>query len=430
MILPEKEAQSLIRSVIGSGRPLRRALGEFGDSKAAFSYSGGGNNVLAKCFGAATWTQSSSLGRVSLPRTLNKGVSGETTSQMLRRVNELFALPCDVWCVIGGSNDRRNNMTVSASARNMYDICYALLNAGKIPVVTSETPKSRSGPYALTQAQLEQHHEFHLWMKNELPRLLPEVIVNNPYEEMVDPKTLEPLPGMMQADLAHQSLIGAEVMGRHRWQAIRSLFPREPEFLKSEENWHNDVNVGGTLTASPLFLTTGGTINARVKPKAGSVIGAGWEATADAAIEGIQTEWWIEEGADVGNWQCLRVTGQVSTATAINMGTNLALANLTVGDRIKAMARVQTQGTGLSGPAFGFVVAAAQYYGMTDCELNGVMYPNPSRPFQGSRESPIYTHSNDTLGLSIRMDFGLLPNTPIDCTIKVSQCGAFKVFNP
>ncbi len=412
----------------GSGLPrgtlpapaLNRNVGLFTDSKGALSFYNDGSNLIAKCFGLATWLQSSSLGRIAAPVSTNRGITGQTSAEILARQKAVLAeLPdVDVWVVICGSNDRRAAMTLEQSKRNVRAICQNFLNAGRYVVVISETPNG-DGAAVLTDAQQAIHYAYHLWCRDVLATEVPGVLVANPWEDMEDTSTprRNPLPGMTK-DGVHFTKQGAEIVGRHTWNAMPHLFPGSHNWFRTNDHYDASRLQIGSLNLNPALLYSGGSINANIPLGGGVTAGSNKAEVAgnmqlfgdQAGPVGAIVTPSLEVDADGVTWQKLAVTGRVAAAASkeIIVRTSSPLANMAANDVIKGMMRVKHRGVGLASVSLDLLLSRNTdnkfFRVYSDNEAHDYIEPSPTRLVEGSRETPVYTHNQGAEDITFRVN--------------------------
>ena len=421
MILPPQ----MIAATGGIRRPLRNTYVQLGDSKLAYSFSGGGNNVLAKNFGITHWGQRYTHSRWRSPKEANFGVAGDTTSQVLQRIDAALAYPADVFVVLAGSNDRRNGTKLEDSKMQLARIIRQLRNANKLVIVVAETPKSLSGSFGQTMAQALDNYAYRMWIKQTVA-LWEGVIVVDPWAEMVDPTSqyYEPLPGMV-SDGAHQTCIGAEIMGRHVAMALNRLSNFPGGLPISNSMYNLDQAITGSLTPNPMMLGTGGTIQSGTNPQAGSVLADNYTFGVEGGpATGISTKLYKEASPRVGELQVIEITG---TPTADNLRlhvyNNATFSYLSANDKCRQLAWMESQGPGANQVSATMVMNGS--YALADGDINDLTSPYPSKRIVGTLETPSYTHGSAT-SLTQRVTIGLIKGATVNMKVKIGQMGVSK----
>lgn len=424
MILPA----NLLAATGGFRRPLRNTYVQLGDSKLAYSFSGGGSNILAKNFGITHWGQRYTHSRWRSPKEANFGVAGDTTSQVLQRIDAAIAYPADVYVVLAGSNDRRNGTKLEDSQMQLTRIIRQLRNANKIVIVVAETPKALSGNFGQTQAQALDNYKYRMWIKTVVA-LWEGVMVVDPWQEMVDPASpyYEPLPGMV-SDGAHQTCIGAEIMGRYVAMALNKLSNFPGGLTISNSMYNLDQAITGSLTQNPLMLGTGGTIQAGANAQAGSVLADGYTFGIEGGpATGVATKLYKEPSSRVGEFQVIEITG-VPTADNLrfhlyNNVSSAYFANLAANDKCRQLAWMESQGAGANQVSATMVMNGS--YALADGDINDLTSPYPSKRIFGTLETPSYTHGTAT-SLTQRVTVGLIKGATVNMKVKVGQMGVAK----
>lgn len=423
------------------GRRYRRNCGIFGDSKASFSWSGGGQNQLAKAFGLTSHIAAFSGLRAYFPRELNFGVAGETTNQWMRRLKQAVDAPCDIMYVIGSSNDRRNGTPLSDSKNNALLITDALTRAGKVVIWFAETPKG-SGIYQLTEAQQKDHIEFHRWALKELPKR--GAIVIDAYAEMVDPASaLEyPLPDMMM-DGAHQGARGAFIMGRAGAVPLWTLFPEAYNYFGYGATYNLDRNIAGSLTPNPLMAGMTGTVAAStVGVGPNPQIATGWQLanTDGTQPTGLAIEAYKQVDAE-GEWQYFRIAGRLTApGGGYVLQANVAPTDaILVGDTFQAAAIYEAWGQGIRSVELAFTAVTTDatpkttYFALSDGDPNGApgplsSWPTEGRIFRRSAETPPFTRQATPVfnGATLKMVIHIDDAKDANFVIRVKAMGTYK----
>jgi lysophospholipase L1-like esterase len=160
--------------VPGAGVAPSAILGMFGDSRVANGWAttptAGGLNGLAE--GINSWVEFLSRGTVRIPSSLNYGVSGDTTTQMVARldaaVTAMNAAGAAGVIVIASTNDRINSIPVATTKTNLATISAAFRAVGMRVIFCNELPRG-DGTFtsaALTGTSLRDHLEVARWLSS------------------------------------------------------------------------------------------------------------------------------------------------------------------------------------------------------------------------------------------------------------------------
>ncbi|MGQ0528091.1 MAG: SGNH/GDSL hydrolase family protein [Alphaproteobacteria bacterium] len=122
----------------------------FGDSiSAANMQTSGGTQRTSENVGYLTCYNVLSLNRMYFPNANNLGLSGDDTSEMLARKNDLSALTFDVCFVMGGTNDiiaQTSTATIISNLGTIYD--YISNTLGKTLIALTILPRTSWTPLA------------------------------------------------------------------------------------------------------------------------------------------------------------------------------------------------------------------------------------------------------------------------------------------
>ncbi len=401
---------------------VRRTVAIYGDSQSAICHGGTAPYNLVKSFGYAYWVTHYSGGRITVPRELNFGVAGDSTTQMLARLSAVAAAPVDLVLLQGGGNDNSADTDPSVTVQNIVEICRKLIESGKTVCYTTTTPR------AVAQAQVQNRINAWVEVRRRLKQLLPAmgVLVADPVDEMVDPNsgTYLPRPGLLYDDL-HSAPKGAEIVGRHIWEQVKGLGWTGPRLIHSNVTFNATSNPLGSLTQNPLFVGVGGGVQASANPVAGATSAVGWLIYGEN-FAGLSTNSYLE-----GNELVIKVTGTGTSTNlpAIGIYQDPTMSNLAVGDTLKGIAKYKLKGTtgAVLGAGAGFVVAASSYYGLADGDAYGAGQMWAAKEYSSVSETPAYVNATTPNGLTLRVSVTLQPQVNQALEFRVSHAGVVKV---
>lgn len=98
-----------------------------------------GNSIVAGVNGIS-FTDQALYSASSLSRSVNGGVAGNTTAQMLPRVDSVISQGVQVCLVMEGSNDAINGVSIEDHRANLEAIVQRLLSRGVLPVILASAP--------------------------------------------------------------------------------------------------------------------------------------------------------------------------------------------------------------------------------------------------------------------------------------------------
>ncbi|WP_213875327.1 SGNH/GDSL hydrolase family protein [Pseudomonas sp. dw_358] len=408
-----------------------RYVGFFGDSRAFLSYTPpSATQSQLRNVGLAHWLQAYGLNAFTLLVELAAGIAGDTTTGMLKRqpafIQLLKTRGCTRAVFIGSTNDRTAGIDLGTSKKNVREIVRNFFEAGISVIAISETPRGNgSSDYELrTQELKNDHYQMHLWFKNTLSQVCTVIDV---WDLMVNTAsgTQYYVKDGMTVDGIHMSKVGAQQVGIAGGARIAAETRHLGDFLESNVGFDANSNPLGTLTGNPLLEGTDG--NIAFTPASGSQLATGWKAAAHRTDD-LTVSLSKETDSEGKIWQKVHVRGQSSGSNGpqIQITTPVPMGNIQNGDRIKATARVKSQGGGLSNVALAILMVPAWAL-KGDAEDSHKDFPWPSDATGVlSRETPVYQHDGTQTSLDVRFDIDFMPNAAIDATVWFSQCGAFK----
>ena len=124
----------------------------FGDSITAYNTATASNALANQARGYMTWANIL-LGERRLEVVSNLGVGGDTTAQMLARINSVLAVDAEYVVVLGGSNELLGNyFTIDTVTSNLTAIYELLRAAGRKVIAVSTLPVTAAHPNYTQQA--------------------------------------------------------------------------------------------------------------------------------------------------------------------------------------------------------------------------------------------------------------------------------------
>ncbi len=403
-------------------RPLLTDVLVLGDSR-AFQCTKG--NV-----GFADWAVSETGGLAAFPMALNKGIDGNTTSQMLARLQaDVMAnsTAFDVMVHFGTGNDRLQGMSLEQTIRNLEYLYAALIKRGKVVIAIAETPVIGAN-VGLPAQQTANHFAVHNWYLNVAPSL--GVIVVNPWDEMVDPASgtsFWPKEGMT-GDGLHPTPMGARIIGRKVGEALKRLFTFPALLPTSSVAYDSAAVPGGSLIPNSLLTGTNGTL------------GAGSNATGQLAtsctlfgsnLTGL-TVAASKEPADFGFKQVLRITGMPSgTTPTLTLEQSVDVSKIAVGQRLRAVGGWEFVSVNTSVLQVALQIVAATSDGTTIAQIGQNQELNHALPI-GSIDGTLVTQpltlAQVPTSLKVRLSIIFKAGAGQDATIKLRQVDLTRIF--
>lgn len=403
-------------------KPLLTDVLVLGDSR-AFQCTKG--NV-----GFADWAVSETGGLAAFPLALNKGIDGNTTSQMLARLQTDVIANSNVFDVMvhfGTGNDRIKGMTLEQTIRNLEYMYSALIKRGKIVIAIAETPVMGAN-VGLPAQQTANHFAVHNWYLNVAPSL--GVVVVNPWDEMVDPASgsnFWPLGGLT-GDGLHPTAAGARIIGRKVAEPLKRLFTFPAVLPTANVAYDAALVPGGSLIPNSLLTGTNG------------VLGGGSNATGQLAssctllgsdLNGLAVAA-SKEAADFGFKQVLRITGMPSgTTPTLTLEQSVDVSKLAVGQRLRAVAGWEFISVNTSVLQVALQIVAVGASGTTVAQIGQNQELNHAMPIgtiAGTLVTQTLALSEMPTSLKLRLSIIFKPGTGQDATIKLRQADLTRLF--
>lgn len=403
-------------------KPLLTDVLVLGDSRAYQCTKG---NV-----GFADWAVSETGGLAAFPLSLNKGIDGNTTSQMLARLQtDVIANSnaFDVMVHFGTGNDRIKGMTLEQTIRNLEYMYSALIKRGKIVIAIAETPVMGAN-VGLPAQQTANHFAVHNWYLNVAPSL--GVVVVNPWDEMVDPASgsnFWPLGGLT-GDGLHPTAVGARIIGRKVAEALKRLFTFPAVLPTANVAYDAALVPGGSLISNSLLTGTNG------------VLGGGSNATGQLAssctllgsdLNGLAVAA-SKEAADFGFKQVLRITGMPSgTTPTLTLEQSVDVSKLAVGQRLRAVAGWEFISVNTSVLQVALQIVAVGASGTTVAQIGQNQELNHAMPIgtiAGTLITQTLALSEVPTSLNLRLSIIFKSGTGQDATIKLRQADLTRLF--
>lgn len=197
----------------------------------------------------------------------NFGISGNNTTQLLARIQDVVDYAPDICFLCIGTNDISSTSTSYATiTSNMTGIVNALTNAGILVVWTPITPRSYWG--ALTAGEIVTRRNV-MMRVNDFIRQFPytnsnpQVIVCDTWPEMCDSTSADgdPIAGILQTgDNLHFAPKGGQIWGRELWDLLQTIIPPRPNRLPVSQRdvYQATENPTGNLLTNGLLTGTAG----------------------------------------------------------------------------------------------------------------------------------------------------------------------------
>jgi lysophospholipase L1-like esterase len=259
----------------------------------------------------------------------NAGISGNTTAQMLARIQADVIAKAPSYCIVlGGTNDIGGSVAPATTRANLTAIYDALLAAGIAPITATITPRNANADVAGVR-------DLNNWIRgNSAIRGLHCIDIN---AALVDPDTSFYTSGL-NADTIHPNPAGAVAMANAAKALLTSLgAPQPPSLLPiewSQTAWSGGGGYSKQFCVNPLMLDT----NSDGTPDSWS-LSTGGSGTITRSV--------VTDSRFVGRamkWVC------TSSNAFHTMQQGLDSSSYAVGDKIRLYVRVAVESTsGISG---------------------------------------------------------------------------------
>lgn len=326
-------------------------LGTIGDSRLANSYISPVSGAGAKSAGfqnqmTCSWLRALSGQRIDILPQFQLAVSGATTTQILAQANAMAALAVkpDICLVNGGTNDFGSAPTLAAANLAFTNITSAatiLINAGVVPVVEVDTPRTAASWSANAGVvSAEYNRMLRIWCSRN------NVLLSDCEAQYIVPVTGEPAAGFNVSDGIHPSSTGSFVRAMSLLRVIEPLLGKHTWVASSPRDAYDaTINPFGNMLANAIFAGTGGT---HTGTGASGTVPTSW---MNRVISGTMTA----------------VTSKLAPATSEEIGERLqvAISWTTAGEH-----RLQPNGgVGGGAPAPAGIVAGDLLYAEVDVEI-------------------------------------------------------------
>lgn len=221
-------AQALSATILSEATPkAANSVIIFGDSLTAQNGRGSASldpvNIPDALDARGYWNWANAFMGRKAHMVRNAGVGGNTTAQMLARIQtDVLAYHSDWVVICGGANDVANDRNFSAIQTDLTAILDTLQNAGRRALLMN-VPPSTSYSTSARRAVLAQ---LNAWIM-DLPTVRPDLAVADIWKVLADPATGSPATGMAH-DGVHWAPSGALRVGRSVANALGPLLPARP----------------------------------------------------------------------------------------------------------------------------------------------------------------------------------------------------------
>lgn len=420
----DKLVQSLTAAGYAQGITLRkpiRNVGALADSRFGLSQFIGGRNVFFKSMGLMHWLASASESRIFMPETLNKGVTGQTTSQILARIDtEIAAFQAgkvDAVFVICGTNDWSSGATLPQVQANILQIGQRLVQANLFPIFIAECPRRSTDP----EAMKNNHYALHQWYLGELRAA--GYFVCDVWDALCSDTDKRVIPEGSTFDGQHGLPWWQKAFADLLWAQVRGVFQLPHQYPVTGDLWSASTPQG-SLTANPLLTGTGG--SKETGPVTGQ-IATGFKVAATTDLTTVCSK--EPHPLGYGEVQVLRITSAnvVDANSAVTFWIEPSAAPV-LNDNVKALCRVSYENAvlGTLNRVSLNLLSLPKFFSKVDGDAYGATTPLPEK-HAGSRETPVLLIDSDTTNWRAYVSIQFIPGSRVDCTVRISQFKTFKV---
>lgn len=239
--------------------PSNNKVAIFGDSRTNNCIT---VNGMENC-GYIFWGRFLSKNKVDFRKEYEFGTGGDTTFDMLARIEEVVASPCGTVVILGGTNDRVT-YTGEQTIANLDTMVNRFVSKGKVVILYAELPRGNTAftpSYVLSAAQTAEHMKVVNWCLNQKNRY--GVYVVNAWPNMADPaSTTGNIKTGQSIDGLHLNTLGAYNAGLPLADVFNFLFPTYEARLpfNNSDVYNASTNPSGIwLNTNPMLDGTTGT---------------------------------------------------------------------------------------------------------------------------------------------------------------------------
>lgn len=207
------------------------------------------------------WTHAAVLTkkRFICPPSNNFGVFGETTAQILARVNQVIAVAPDICVVEGGTNDLSSDIDAATIVGNLVSIWTALTKAGISVVATTILPRSFNMTASRSRTLLQANN-----LIRRAAASMRNVYLWDSFQNLANQSgLLAECNSALYADDLHPNRTGAYWMGYDLAQVLNSIFPQsvpcQYQCISGGDLYDATYAPNGNKLTNAMLAGTGGT---------------------------------------------------------------------------------------------------------------------------------------------------------------------------
>lgn len=322
-----------------------------GDSITAMAVHTTASAVGNHPYAPSSWLMPMLCQRARTDHSLNFGVSGNTTTQLLARIDAVAACAADIVVVLIGTNDVNGAVTGSTLATYksaVSAIWDRLTNAGKVVIAMPPLPRNLA---AGSQNNRRILHAMRDWTLRQAWSGRRNFYVADAAIEYGDPlsATYAPRAGF-DYDGLHPQSRGAYEIAKALYRVLDRLLPPVPQALMSADDVYDATyNPGGNLLTNGILDGTGGTLTTTKGLASSGQMATAWATAFDApysaatALNGLTVAASKGAAPDGRPEQVLTLSGSYTGDVDSYFGISQLVGSLSrfqVGDVIEATAEV------------------------------------------------------------------------------------------
>lgn len=353
----------------------------------------------------------------------NYGKSGDTTSQLLVRLQalSLSTMSAKTAIILIGTNNWLGGVSYAQTVLDLVAIDALFRDAGWTRIYMSEMPRGDTTFTSQRLAGANLQNQLRLAEYLRGLRATPGVFVADPWQYLADPlSTTGDLVVGMTVDGLHESPIGSYYMAQALLPVINAIFPPVDLLPQSNTDIFDATNhIFGCLNSNPMMGGTGGSFNAT---GGSGVVADGWSENAGPTWTRTYSK------ATLANGKAAQqvVLGGTGTAGGVAFRQSISSGNLTIGDKVQAMASVEIDASAANISQLSLqlldnatIVSGDMIRSTTE------VFPNIAVQIKGILRTPIYTLTST----SLQLQFGLnVVNTLVPAaTVRWGQVALRKV---
>lgn len=288
---------------------LSRTIACLGDSISARNNSAPMAGSSFSGSGFLAWAQIFLRNHVEFDGSLNFGVSGETSTQILARVSQVVAANPATCTVLAGTNDYSGVTDPNVTSGNLITILQILLAAGIRPIWLPILPRNIASQNAQFIAAVNWN--VRTWCREN------NVIISDVSPVWIDSTTGQPKANLT-IDGLHPNIQGSILIGQVLANTLAQYLPQDDGLIYNPLDTFYTVgpvsNIWGALNPNPLTTGTSGT---KFSGMTGNYLsswnsqvvgGATWTGTINCTKE--------TPADGLGEWQRVDFTNFVTASTS------------------------------------------------------------------------------------------------------------------